>query len=165
MQKGGVHMDTPTLYRRRFIPNETVHLKDDIILQLTEDFILTKWVALHPRSDIAAGISAYYLDQGIKVSKILDKNNNLVYWYCDIIQSKHDAIKNTIIFEDLLIDVILLNDGTIRIVDIDELADALDQNLITQSEATYALRRLDNLLRIIRDGNFHTLQEPILQAE
>lgn len=158
-------MTVPMLYRRRFIPDELIPLKDDVVLKMDQAFILTKWVTLHPRKDIARGISAFYLDQGFKVSKIYDKKDNLVYWYCDIIQSKPEPEKNTIIIEDLLIDVILYNDGSIRIMDLDELAEALEQQLITQQETTYALRTLNNLLKIISEGHFHTLQEPINQIE
>ncbi len=158
-------MNIPTLYRRRFIPNELVHLKDDIILILEKDLIITKWVTLHPRKDIYRGISAYYTDQGFKVSKIYDRNDQIVYWYCDIIQIKNEQEKNTVIIEDLLIDVILYEDGTIRILDIDELCDALEQGIITQAEATLALRTLDHLLKIIYEGKFDTLKTPINLVE
>jgi len=156
-------MSSPLLYRRRYIPNEIIHLKDDIILVNEDDLIITKWLTLHPRKDIARGLSAFFIDKGIKVSKIYDKNNNIVYWYCDIMQTKKD--KNTIIFEDLLIDVILYEDGSVHILDLNELSDALDLHLITQAEATYALRTLDSLLKIIYQGLFYTLQEPVNRAE
>lgn len=157
-------MEKPTLFRRRFIPEELVHLKDDIILVLEPELIITKWNTLHPRKDIARGVSAYYLDQGFKVSKVFDKQDRLVYWYCDIIQSKKDTEKNTVIIEDLLIDLILYEDGSMRIMDLEELADAVEQKLITQAEANYALRRLNALLQIIYSGQFNTLQEPVNKA-
>jgi len=158
-------MAVPMLYRRRFIPDELVPLKDDIILKMEKNLILTKWVTLHPRKDIARGISAFYLDLGFKVSKIYDSKDQVVYWYCDIIQAKVDSDKNAVIIEDLLIDVILYNDGSMHIMDLDELAEALEQTLITQEEAIYALRTLNDLLKIIYRGDFHTLQEPIQLAE
>ena len=158
-------MKAPMLYRRRFIPDELISLKNDTILVYNSDLILTKWNTLHPRTDIARGISAVYPNKGFKISKVMDQDDQLVYWYCDIIQVKNDSQKNTVIIEDLLIDVILYEDGTIRVIDIDELADALDKNLITQAEAIYALRTLDSLLQIIYQGHFHLLQEPINQAE
>jgi predicted RNA-binding protein associated with RNAse of E/G family len=166
-------MAVPTLYRRRFIPNELVHLKDDIILISEKNFIITKWNSLHPRKDIARGISAYYIDQGYKVSKIFDKNGHVVYWYFDIIQAKygsplqnpHESInsenENTVIIEDLLLDVILYEDGTLHIRDLDELSDALEQGLITQAETTYALRTLNSLLKIIYEGHIDALQKPV----
>lgn len=158
-------MSIPQLYRRRFIPNELIHLKDDIVLVMEKDLIITKWVTLHPRKDIYRGISAYYPEKGFKVSKIYDKNDKIVYWYCDIIQVKTDTEKNTVTIEDLLIDVILYEDGTIRIVDIDELCDAQDQGIITHTEAIHALRTLDQLLKTIYTGQFESMKATITQAE
>lgn len=158
-------MNTLKLYRRRFIPDETVYLKDDVIIMHEDNIIVTRWVTLHPRKDIAWGISAYYTDKGIKVSKVFDKENEPVYWYCDIIQMKNGPDTNSLIFEDLLIDVILRADGSVHILDLDELADALDLKLITEAEAKYALRTLDSLLKIIYRGLFHTLKEPVNNAE
>jgi predicted RNA-binding protein associated with RNAse of E/G family len=158
---GGICMTNPKLYRRRFIPKELIYLKDDEIITMEDELIITKWNTLHPRKDIARGISAYYLDKGIKVSKLFNEHDELVYWYCDIIQMKKDNEKNTVIIEDLLIDVLLYEDGTMRILDLDELAAALEQKLISTEEATYALKVLDSLLQIIYTNNFYKLQELI----
>ncbi len=154
-------MTKPLLYRKRFIPDELIHLKDDTILAMESNLIITKWNTLHPRKDIARGISAFYLDKGFKVSKVYNQQGEVVYWYCDIIQAKKDDEKNTVIIEDLLIDLILYEDGSMRIMDLNELADALDNKLITQAEATYALRTANSLLQIIYAGQFQTLQDPI----
>lgn len=153
------------LYRRRFIPDELVHLKDDIILARDEKIIITKWKTLHPRKDIAGGISAYYLDLGLKISRVYDKDHRHVYWYCDIVQAKEGPDPDTLIFEDLLIDVILHPDGTMRITDLVELADALELKLITEADTRSALRSLDTLLSIIYRNEFHTLTEPVCRAE
>lgn len=153
------------LYRKRYIPNELVPLKDDLILLNTDSLIITKWDTLHPRKDIARGVSAYFMEDGYKISKIYDSNNKIVYWYCDIIQTQKDAQKNTVIFEDLLIDVILYENGTIKVCDLDELADALELGLITQKEALYAIRTLDSLLKIINHGQFQKLQAVVNNAE
>jgi predicted RNA-binding protein associated with RNAse of E/G family len=158
-------MSTPTIYRKRFIPNDITALKDDIILVQKKDLIITKWRTLRPRNDIASGISAYFIDKGYKISKIYNKDNQVVYWYCDIIQTKIDYNKNTVLFEDLLIDVILYKDGSLRIADLDELSLALEHSLISQDQTIYALRTLDSLLNIIYSGNFYMLQKPINEIE
>jgi hypothetical protein len=158
-------MNKPLLYRRRFIPDELVELKDDRILSLDDHMIITKWTALHPRKDIAGGISAYYLDQGFKVSKVFNKENELVYWYCDIVQQKPGPNPDSIIFEDLLIDVILHPDGFVQILDLDELAQALEQKLIGPEEVSRALRTLDSLLKLIYQGQFPSLKEAVEKAE
>lgn len=153
------------LYRKRYIPNELIPLKDDIILLNTDSLIITKWDTLHPRKDIARGLSAYFIEDGFKISKVYDSNNRIVYWYCDIIQTQKDVQKNTVIFEDLLIDVILYENGTIKVCDLDELADALELGLITQKEALYAIRTLDSLLKIIDHGQFQNLQAVLNNSE
>lgn len=158
-------MKKPLIYRRRFIPDELVPLNNDIILRMEDNLIITKWEALHPRKDIAGGISAYYPDRGFKVSKVYNKEHQLVYWYCDIIQQKPGITPDSIIFEDLLVDVILRQDGSIQILDLDELALAFEQNLITDEEVTRALRTLNSLLKIIYQGQFASLMEQVENAE
>lgn len=154
-----------SLYRKRFIPNEIVHLKDDIILHYENNLIITKWNTLKPRPDTARGISAYYIDLGFKVSKIYDKNDNLVYWYCDIITTDSFQNEQSIIFEDLLVDVVVYEDGFIKVLDVGELAQALDKDLITPSQLKRALHILDNLLQIIYTGQFHIYQQIINDIE
>lgn len=158
-------MEKPTLYRKRVIPNELIPLKDDVILVQKDNLIITKWNTLHPRKDIAWGLSAYYIDHGFKVSKIFDKENHLVYWYCDIIHTKFDSNLNTIIFEDLLLDVIVYENGVVHVIDLDELVDAMDLELISQDTAKDALRTLDSLLKIIYSGKFDILMAPVNEAE
>ena len=73
----GENMDKIQLFRRRYIPDEIKELKDDIVLSVTDDMILTKWNVLKPRKDIARGVSAYFIDKGIKVSKVYDSEEIL----------------------------------------------------------------------------------------
>ena len=111
------------LYRRRFIPDETVFLKDDEILLYNDEVIVTRWTALKPRDDFARGLSCYFLNKGMKVSKFFDSNGGLVYYYCDIIETVFNAGKNSYCFNDLLIDVIVYKDGSVRVCDLGEVPD------------------------------------------
>lgn len=155
----------PKLFRKRFIPYETVYLKDDEILYCGDDIIITKWNTLKPRNDIARGISCYFMDKGFKVSKIYNSKNELVYWYCDIIDTEKHIEQNAYVFNDLLIDVIIYESGAIRVVDLCEVADALDDELIDIEMAKKALRYLDDLLKIIYSGNFDSLKKYIEERE
>lgn len=146
------------LYRKRFIPNEIIELKDDLILREEKDLIITKWTCLKPRKDIAYGLSAYILNKGYKICKVYNHNNELVYWYCDIITSNYDQVSNSLVVTDLLIDILIYGDGTVNVVDLDEVALALERNLITVSEACLALRTANNLLHEIETGTFQTYQ-------
>ena len=151
-------MEHPTLYRKRLIPQECVLLKDDIILFQDKTRIITKWNTLRPKKELHHGYSCYCLEKGIKVSKFLDANNNLLCWYCDIISYSFDPSTNTYIFTDLLADVILKPGEDLKVVDLDELADACEQNLITADQLILSLRQLDHLLKLIQTGEFVTYQ-------
>ncbi len=152
------------LYRRRHIPNELTHLKDDRILQYDPGkLLITEWNTLKPRRDFARGVSAFFLDRGIKVSKLLDHEGKLSRWYCDI-GMFHLSEDNCLTFEDLLFDVVVDKDGSYRVLDIGEAAEAYRLHLITEEQLLYAMEVLDSLLALIHNGHFHELQEIIDQA-
>ena len=149
-------MDRVKLYRRRFIPDEKIFLKDDIIVSLDEERLVTKWNVLTKRHDFTHGTSCYFLKQGWKISRFLDDEDKLVYWYCDIIEPEFDPEDNSYILNDLLIDVIIYPDGKVEVVDIDEAALALKEKIISDELVIKALERLDSLLRVIYSGNFES---------
>lgn len=146
------------LYRKRFIPNETVFLKDDIILAATDDLLVTKWNSIRPRLDISYGYSAYFLNHGFKLSKVFNKEKDLVYWYCDIITHDYESDSNTLTVTDLLIDVLVYSDGSLRVLDLNELADSIEEHLIDTSLACLSLRHADTLFHILSEGEFPAYQ-------
>lgn len=154
-------MTYPTLYRKRIMPDECIHLKDDVIIKCTEDIIITKWNALKPKKDLHHGYSCYFLKEGFKVSKFLHEDDSLLYWYCDIVEYTHDSKKHSLISLDLLADVIVYPDGFVKVVDIDELAVALDSGALSEELLKKSLLRLNHLLEIIYRGEFNTLQKTI----
>lgn len=150
------------LYRKRFIPTEVVPLKDDEVLFANEEKIVTKWKTLKPRPDFAWGISCYDLKNSYKISRFMDHQNHLVYYYCDIIQ--WEQTEDGYLFSDLLADVIIYSSGVIRVVDLAEIADALDQGLITEEQAKTALRILDRLLRQLETEGAQMLFERLVEG-
>lgn len=152
-----------SLYRRRYEPEETIFLKDDVILFQDEHTIISKWNSLKPRKDIACGVSAYLMDENIKVSKVMDHDGNLVYWYCDIIDTIHNPEENSYIFCDLLVDVLVYENGQTKVIDLDELGDALENGQITKEQAVLALRAANRLLSTIYAGGFSRYQK-LLEA-
>ena len=58
------------IYRKRLIPEECILLKDDIIVEQNEDYILTKWKTLNPKTTFSHGCSCYYLKEGFKISTV-----------------------------------------------------------------------------------------------
>lgn len=153
------------LYRKRYIPNETIYLKDDEILLADSELIVTRWNVLNPRKDISWGISAYYLEKNFKISKIFDEDNQMVYWYCDIIHTEQPD-ESTYIFHDLLIDVIVHPNGLVRVVDLDEIADIMEQpDGLSKEMIIKAMRATNHLLTLIYDGQFKYLTKIIEDYE
>ncbi len=145
-------MTTPTLYRRRIIPDECILLKDDVILSCDEERIVTSWHALHPKKDLHHGGSCYFLKEGFKVSKFCRMDGSLLYWYCDIVDFDYHPSDNSLIVTDLLADVIIYPDGFVKVVDLDELVTALDERSISLDTLKLSLLHLDRLLQIISEN-------------
>ena len=128
----------PTLYRKRLIPDECVNLKDDNIIFLDSDTIVTSWNTFRPKAEFTHGTSYYVINEGFKISKFYKADNSLAY-----------------IFTDLLADVIIENNGRVRVVDLDELGDALTENIISCELMSDALHKLNKLLTAIYNGTFN----------
>ena len=151
------------LYRKRIIPEQCFLLKDDVIERADDEMVITTWNTLNPKMDFSHGASCYYLKQGIKVSKFYRHDGSLLYWYCDIVDYDYDEAEGAITATDLLADVIVFPDGHMKVVDLDEMADALDNGLITPQLLSKALRRLHDLLTMIYRDKFERLQSPLEQ--
>lgn len=154
-------MEPVRLYRKRYVPDELVELKDDIILYRDENIIVTRWNVLKPREDIHNGISAYYMKEGFKISKIYNAGGKLVYWYCDIIETVYEPDTNSYIFHDLLIDILVYPDQRIEVVDLDEFADFAEQQALPAADLAKALRRTNQLLKYLYAGELENLIRPI----
>jgi len=156
--QGGQYYIMSILYRKRLIPDECICLKNDNIIVQNNTQIITTWKTLHPKNEFAKGISYYVIDKGWKISKFYNTENELVYIYCDIIDTFYDENTDSYTFTDLLADVIVENNGDVKVIDLDELATALKSDIISSHMIVTALNRLDALLKIIYSGE---LQEYI----
>ena len=140
------------IYRKRYIPNEIIDISGDKVEFVNEDLLITNWLPIHPRNDVAFGMSYAYLKKGWKISKFYDKDKNFLYWYCDIIDAQ---IKDEeYILVDLLVDIKVYPDGRYEILDEEELDEALNEGLITKEQKEEALNKLNALLEIIKKGEF-----------
>lgn len=156
-------MDYPLLYRKRLIPEECIPLKDDTILYMDDDIIVTSWKTLKPRKDFHHGYSCYFLKEGYKVSRFLSENDELVYWYCDIVTYLWDRAQNSLTVVDLLADVIVKPDGKMNVIDIDELCEAKEKLLINEQQFFISVKQLGALIKLIQDGNFDKLTDILLE--
>lgn len=151
-------MNVKTLYRKRIIPPERTHLKDDVIVEQDDEHIITRWETLNPKTEFSHGCSCYFLQDGIKVSKMYRQDGSLLRWYCDIVDFAFNEEEASLTVTDLLADVILYPDGRLEVVDLDELAEAMERDLITKKQITSCLRSLDHLLSLIYRDKFDRLQ-------
>jgi len=158
-------MEDLKIYRKRLIPSECIWLKNDIVLLCNEEFIVTKWKTLRPRKDFSHGFSVYCLKEGIKVSKFYKPDETLLYWYCDVVDYEIDVENNTCTTTDLLVDVLVYPDGSSRILDLDELADAHEQGLIDNKTLYEALKRGDKLVSDIYAGKFNKYRKLVENLE
>lgn len=141
------------IYRKRFIPNETIDISQDKVVFQDEKILVTKWIPIKPREDIGSGISYTIFDKGWKISKFFDKKGDFLFWYCDIIDYIFE--NDVLILIDLLVDVKIDQDGrTYEILDEDELEIAYKNGLIDISQKEDALKKLNELIKIIEDGSF-----------
>ncbi|ABP66511.1 protein of unknown function DUF402 [Caldicellulosiruptor saccharolyticus DSM 8903] len=138
------------LIRKRFYPEEEVDISSDEVVYMNNEILVTKWLPIKKREDIKWGASCVYLKKGIKISKVFDYNDRLLYTYCDIIDTHIDNDK--IVTEDLLIDVIVFPDGSYKIADIDELICLRKENKISEEIVLMALERLNLLLTDLYNG-------------
>lgn len=158
-------MNSPTLYRKRLIPPEYILLKNDVVLRREKDILVTKWDTIRPKKTLDHGLSAFFWDKGIKVSKFYDHDSQFICWYCDIITYEYHPEHDSYVTIDLLADVLVYPDGTVKVVDLDELADARTQDLISEELLLLSLHQLNDLLQIIYSGRFGELTAYIDEAE
>ena len=147
------------IYRKRYIPNEIVDISGDELLYQDEEMIVTKWKPIHPKKDIAWGISYTLLKKGWKISKFYGFEDELCYWYCDIIEANYNADEDTLITTDLLVDLKIYPDGTHEVLDLEELDEAIAENLITEEQKKDALNKLNELLKIVESKQFPPMKE------
>lgn len=155
----------PRLFRKRIIPAECLPLDKDEIVSFENNRLVSKWHAIRPKKDLHHGISCYFFEDGFKVSKFYTEDGTLLYWYCDIIDYEYDKETNELIVIDLLADVIIYPDGFVKVVDIDEMVDALDADSITLPMLKTSLRNLDHLLSLVYSGRFADCQSYIESFE
>ena len=155
----------PILYRMRLIPAECIPLSGDRILYSDETRLVTAWKAIRPRPDLAYGYSCYYLDRGFKISRFYGHDGTFLYWYCDIIRTMPMPQEGAVCFKDLLADVKISPEGEVRVLDLDELAEAMDSGLLEPGEPAMCLRQLNDLLAVLYNNQFDDLTALLLEKE
>ena len=106
-----------------------------------------KWLELYPEDN-----------KNIAVSVCLSDKDEILEWYFDIAKDTKLTEKGIPYIDDLYLDVIMSKDGKIKMVDEDELQEALDTNDITKEDYNLAYTVANSLIKQI-DGNLDKVIE------
>jgi len=122
--------------------------------QLSNDLIIEK----SPKdADFISSPTFYYLPQR---RWVMAQNPGLYFgeelgWYVDIADITYEPTYGCWIVTDLFCDVIILKDNrTHSVLDLDELAEVFEGGLVTQNQLVQILRDTQALIDLIRSGNF-----------
>lgn len=98
----------------------------------------------------------YYLRQyGWVVIENIKASDERLNWYIHIAEIFYDQSRDCWINKDLFTDVVIEKDlHHHRVLDLNELADALDIGLIGAEDVSLILKRTDKLLQVIKNGEF-----------
>lgn len=102
-----------------------------------------KWLEFYPE------------DSNIAMTVGYDKENNILDWYFDVI-NKVGIKNNNPYFEDLYLDVLMTPDNKIKLLDEDEIKDALEKNEIEKEQYDLAYCESQKLIKRI-DGKVKEL--------
>lgn len=149
------------LYRKRFIPAETVLLNDDIVLLNEPDALITKWETLRPKREFKYGFSCYRPRESYKISKVYDEARVFKFAYIDIISAETDSRENVYVFTDMLVDIKIEPNGFVTVLDLNELAAAYESGFISITALLSALNAADRLLKIVYAGGLSRLTEKL----
>ena len=112
--KGNVSLLTAVKVKEKLV------VGDDNIVILDDGF---KWLEMYPENN-----------KNIAISICINAKNEIMEWYFDIAKDSSVTEEGVPYIDDLYLDVILSPDGEIRIIDQDELQDALDNKDITKED-------------------------------
>ncbi|MBR0090520.1 MAG: DUF402 domain-containing protein [Lachnospiraceae bacterium] len=153
-------MDPFLIRRVRLIPQESILLKDDVILYRDDEQIITSWDAFRKRPELVRGLSVYYLKEHLKLSKVFHEDHDF-HWYIDLADYYFTEDGKELVMTDLLADVAITRDGKIRVLDLGELADAHSEGLISDALLKKSLYTLDRLLRELYQDGVARLAAPL----
>lgn len=92
------------------------------------------------------------LDENYCIRLFIDNKKHIVLYYFDITKKNgFDKEKNSPYYDDLYLDVVL-KDGTIRVLDEDELEIALEERNINKDEYDLAINKKNELIKSLKNN-------------
>ena len=97
----------PELYRKRLIPSECIHLKNDTIVSISDGHIITRWKTLHPKEEFSYGISYYVVKHGWKSANFIRRTERSLIFTVILLTQAMIKIP-TLIFLPICLPMLLL---------------------------------------------------------
>lgn len=91
-------------------------------------------------------------NESYNIRVFLDKERNILQHYIDICKiTGFDEEENSPFYDDLFLDIVISKNGEIRVLDEDELSEALECGTITKEDFDFAIKIKDKILREIQE--------------
>ncbi|MDF2531768.1 MAG: hypothetical protein K0R80_2597 [Clostridia bacterium] len=97
-------------------------------------------------------------NQSYVVTAMFNNQNEIVQWYIDICKERGFTDKGIPWYDDLYLDIIISSDLHISLIDEDDLALALEQNIINQADFDFAYQEANKLLKQLRENELTILK-------
>jgi predicted RNA-binding protein associated with RNAse of E/G family len=94
----------------------------------------------------------YPRDAHYTLTATFDERDRFVYWYIDIVKAHGLDDDGIPWYDDLYLDIIILDDGAIHVLDADDLDEALAAQRITQDDWQLAWDETNRLLAALQHG-------------
>lgn len=127
--KGNISLLTAVKVKEKLVDEDELILIDDGF----------KWLEIYPENN-----------KNIAVSVSINNKDEILKWYFDIAKDSGLTEQGIPYIDDLYLDIILTPTEEIRIIDKEELQEALDKNIITQSDFDLAYKVADSLINQLK---------------
>ena len=138
--KGNISLLTAVKVKEKLI----VDMNGNDVVVLDDNF---RWLEVYPDNN-----------KNVALSIIINNKNEILQWYFDIAKNTDFTEKGVPYIDDLYLDVVMYPSGKIKIIDQDELQEALDCGDITKNDFEMAYNVADNLVKKI-DGKLKELTD------
>lgn len=121
------------------------------ILGLKEPFYTSNGICLIDKNYYIVEIVPLHENYCIRI--FVDNKRNVILYYFDItFQNGFDNLKNSIYYDDLYLDVIK-QEKNIKVLDENELIEALENGKINKNEYELAIIKKDELIKSLKDNS------------
>lgn len=127
--KGNISLLTAVKVKEKLVVEDELVIIDDGF----------KWLEIYPENN-----------KNIAVSVSINNKDEILKWYFDIAKDSGLTEQGIPYIDDLYLDIILTPTEEIRIIDKEELQEALEKNIITQSDFDLAYKVADNLINVLK---------------